>query len=189
MQYLLSQLEQDHQRILKMMYLLSKEINLLTGLDKGTPNCDRILEILDYIQVYPEIWHHPTEDILFHQLLRKDNVNIVAVQSLLRDHPSLEALSSQLSLIYTELRATAMAPTTSVLRLSRHYCSKQISHIHDERHVFSAITSRFDEADWQAVANALRRNTANSDDLAQFEYISRSKALNQSHILTSSDLH
>jgi hemerythrin-like domain-containing protein len=189
MQYLLSQLEQDHQRILRMMYLLSKEIKRVTGLEKGTPNYDRILEILDYIQVYPEVWHHPTEDVLFEQLLSKDHVNTVAVQKLLNDHPSLEALSSELSIMYSELSATAEPPTLSLLRLSRYYCSKQISHIHDERSIFAAISARFDDQDWQAVGVILQRNTANNDDLAQFDYISRSEDLNQAHVLTSCGLH
>ena len=94
MQYILEQLEQDHRRMLRMMYLLSKDIHRLTGLDRGTANMDRILEILDYIQVYPEIWHHPTEDVLFKQLLSKKHVNVEAIHLLLNDHPRLEALSS-----------------------------------------------------------------------------------------------
>jgi len=189
MQYLLEQLEQDHQRILRMMYLLSKEVNQITGLNKGTANCDRILDILDYIQVYPEVWHHPTEDVLFQQLLTKDQLNSSAVQKLLNEHPRLEALSTQLALIYSEFREADIRPSLRVLQLSRHYCSKQIAHIHDERNIFDAISARFNEQDWQIVNGILRENPVNQGDLKQIDYICRSDQLNQNHILTSRGLH
>jgi hemerythrin-like domain-containing protein len=189
MHYILEQLEQDHQRILRMMYLLSKEIDQLTGLEKGSANCDRILEILDYIQVYPEVWHHPTEDVLFQQLLSKEHINTAAVTKLLKDHPRLESLSAQLALIYSEFRHADLKPSTRVLLLSRHYCCKQISHIHEERNIFAAISERFNEQDWQTVNEALRGNQANREVPTQSEYIDRSEQLNQSHILTSIGLH
>ncbi|MEX1669360.1 hemerythrin domain-containing protein [Zhongshania guokunii] len=189
MHYLLEQLEQDHHRILRMMYVLSKEINQLTGLNKGTANCDRILEILDYIQVYPEVWHHPTEDVLFQQLLTKEHINTVAVKKLLNEHPRLEALSSQLALIYSEFREVKARPSLRVLQLSRYYCSKQIAHIHDERNIFDAISVRFNEQDWQTVNNALRESAAPDDERSQIDYICRSNHLNQNQLLTSSGLH
>ncbi|RNL58520.1 hemerythrin domain-containing protein [Zhongshania marina] len=162
MQYLLDQLEQDHHRILQMMYSLSNELNHYSNGD----NCTKILNILNYIRVYPEIWHHPTEDVLFNQLLSKPSISFKVVNELLKEHPHLEALSVELSGIYQECQSLESPPSHQTLQLSRHYCAKQISHIRAERNIFDAIKQRFNESDWHTVNEQLRananRNTANN---------------------------
>lgn len=107
MQYLLDQLEQDHHRILQMMYSLSNELNHYSNDD----NCTKILNILNYIRVYPEIWHHPTEDVLFNQLLSKPSISFKVVNELLKEHPHLEALSVELSGIYQECQSLESPPS------------------------------------------------------------------------------
>ena len=63
----------------------------------------------------------------------------------------LEALSDQLSLIFSELRLSEKPVRPAIIRLSKHYHSRQISHIHEERGIFQMAGELFGDADWQAI--------------------------------------
>ncbi len=145
------QLETDHQRMQRMLYDLNHQIESYFGLHDAPADVDAMMRCLDYIQIYPEVWHHPVEDIIFRQLLTKPGVNHYAVENVLRDHGMLEALSDQLSLIFSELRLSEKPVRPAIIRLSKHYHSRQISHIHEERGIFQMAGELFGDADWQAI--------------------------------------
>ena len=65
------QLETDHQRMQRMLYDLNHQIESYFGLHDAPADVDAMMRCLDYIQIYPEVWHHPVEDIIFRQLLTK----------------------------------------------------------------------------------------------------------------------
>ena len=152
---LIEQLERDHQQMLRMMYIFKRDLTRLSSEPTLAEGFVPLVDILDYVKVYPENWHHPAEDILFHQLRRKPQVNLQAIDLVLSDHPRLEALTTQLGLIFRELQQAGMPPSGPVLRLAHRFCSEQIAHIHAERNIFNAITSRFEPEDWQQVNDAI----------------------------------
>ena len=43
----------------------------------------------------------------------------------------------------------------SLVRLARHYHSRQISHIHEERSIFSVADQLFTPADWEEIQQAI----------------------------------
>ncbi len=190
MDHLLQQLENDHRRLLRLMYLLNREFDKFSGLQNGRHNCDQVLEILTYIQTYPEIWHHPVEDIIFSHLLDKPTINHIAVEALLRDHPRLEALSKQMAGIYDELQTSGAAPSPQILRLSRHYYAEQMSHITAERSIFAVVDAVFDDNDWCQIKNRVRRQLSpRNQQSMQDEYINRCEPVTKSHVLTFTGLH
>ena len=152
---LIEQLERDHQQMLRMMYIFKRDLTRLTSKPALSSALDPLIDILDYIKIYPENWHHPAEDILFNQLRQKPQVSLQAIDLVLGDHPRLEALTTQLGLIFRELQQAQMLPSGPVLRLAHRFCSEQIAHIHAERNIFNAITQRFTPDEWQQVNDAI----------------------------------
>ncbi len=148
---ILEQLEADHQRMQRMLYELNHEIENYFGFHDAPANIDMMMRSLDYIQVFPEVWHHPVEDVVFRQLLASPGVNGYAVENVLRDHSMLESLGDQLSLIFAELRLSEQPVRPAIIRLSKHYHCRQISHIHEERSLFQLADALFDESDWQHI--------------------------------------
>ena len=73
----------------------------------------------------------------------------------MRDHAMLEALSEQLSLIFAEMRMGEPTLRPSLVRLARHYHSRQISHIHEERSIFSVADQLFTPDDWEEIQQAI----------------------------------
>lgn len=148
---ILSRLESDHKRMLKMLYTLNGEVSKYYGLHRGKADLDTILAILDYIQVYPEQWHHPIEDILFAHLVQHPQTDQEAVAEVQQDHQRLEALSNRLVQIFGDLRLAESPAGLSVIRLCKHYYTRQISHIHDERRLFLDAEKMLDAEQWQQV--------------------------------------
>lgn len=190
MNHLLDQLENDHRRILRLMYLLNRELDKFTGLKAGKHNYDQVLEILDYIQSYPEAWHHPVEDIIFKQLLTRPNVNHLAVEELLHAHPRLEALSAQMAYVFGEYQAANMVPSPQAMRLGRQYHAEQMSHIHSERSIFSLIDTLFSEADWDEVNAKVASQFKHWDSQSiDDDYILRCESITSKHVFTGTGLH
>lgn len=152
---LIEQLERDHQQMLRLMYLFKKGLLSLPEKPLQSGQLPELVEILDFVKVYPETWHHPAEDILFAHLRQLPQINTLAIDAVANDHPRLEALSSQLRLIFGELQQAGMPPSGPVLRLAHRFCSEQIAHIHAERTIFAAINARFDPTDWVQVSEAI----------------------------------
>lgn len=155
MHSIFQQLEADHQRMQRMLYELIHEIERFSGMHVTPANLDTILNGLDYIQTFPEAWHHPVENVVFRQLHSKLGINHYALNNVMRDHSMLEALSEQLSLIFAELRMGEQTLRPSLVRLARHYHSRQISHIHEERSIFSVADQLFTPADWEEIQQAI----------------------------------
>lgn len=152
---MLSRLESDHQRMLKMLYTLNAEVSKFYGLHRGKADVDTILSVLDYIQVYPEKWHHPIEDILFAHLAQHPQADQYAIAEVQRDHQRLEALSDRLVQIFGELRLAQSNAGLSIIRLCKHYYTRQISHIHDERHLFLDAEKMLTADQWQRIEDEI----------------------------------
>lgn len=157
MHSIFQQLDADHQRMQRMLYELNQEIERFSGMHVTPANLDTILHGLDYIQTFPETWHHPVEHVIFRQLHGKPGINHYAVNNVMREHAMLEALSEQLSLIFAELRLGEQTVRPSLVRLARHYHGRQISHIHEERNIFSVADQLFTPEDWESIHGAIAR--------------------------------
>lgn len=162
MHNILLQLEADHYRMIHHLYLLDAEIESFCRIKSKLANCDKILELLDYIQNFPCEWHHPCEDILFNLLLSKPNINQISVKKLLDDHARLESLSREVLNIFTELRLHKSESTSQVLRISKRYYSQQVSHIHAERNIFQLIDMLFTPDDWQQAHELIQQHSNSS---------------------------
>lgn len=188
---LLEQLEDDHRRILKLLYLLSQEVEKFSRLSNGTHHCDATMEILDYIQTYPEAWHHPVEDLLFAQLVDKlEDLDSSAIEALLLQHPRLEAMGRQVSLIFGELQAANIPPPAKAQQLLRRYHAEQMSHIQSERKLFKLAEQVFSAEDWRQLRHSIRQQLGkDADTPSQAEYQQRCQPLLASNALTSTGLH
>lgn len=154
---ILSRLESDHHRMLKLLYTLNGEVGKFYGLHRGKASVDTILGILDYIQVYPEQWHHPIEDIIFDQLLQHPQADQAAITAVLQDHQRLESLSNRLAQIFGDLQMAHNTAGLSVIRLCKHFYTRQISHIHDERRLFADAQTILDADAWNAIETEVDR--------------------------------
>ena len=65
----LESLRQDHRYMQKLLDLLGRQINLVA--EDREPDSEILFEIADYFRSYPDLYHHPKEDLIAHMLMAR----------------------------------------------------------------------------------------------------------------------
>lgn len=172
MNYLLERLLLDHKQLSNILYRMDVEIRAYSGLLKQSPNLDKVLEIIDYIKVYPERWHHPAEDVIFGVLLENGSSASEAVKKALHEHSTLELLTENL---HCYLQKLAMGGHNHLkakfLRAAQEYTRRQRMHMDfEQRELFPVVDREFTEKDWERV-NALLQQQADASHAGLQPYI------------------
>lgn len=166
MNHVIEQLQEDHRQLVHVLYNLEREVRACSGLSSENSSMEAILDILDYIQVYPEIWHHPAEDALYEVLLDKDVGAAALVAHLVEEHGVLELLTENLleyiNQIVTSIDADAIK--MRFIKSTNDYISRQLHHMEQEQlHLFPLIEQHLTEDDWLAIKDRLRKQQQNYD--------------------------
>jgi hemerythrin-like domain-containing protein len=139
---LLAAMADDHRHINRLMSCLDAEVfNYLDGYGSELALC-RILDALEYMQVYPDRYHHPLENKLFARL--KPRVSDPDLLSMLENiegqHEELESMTCSLQEQFMALANDRDVDREQLADLYRRYSELQREHLQCEnKHVFSVL--------------------------------------------------
>lgn len=178
MNLILEQLQNDHKQLVRLLYQLEQQVKTYMGLIKASSSLESMLDILDYIQVYPELWHHPTEDIICDVLLEKDISVSGEVADLMAEHDTLELLSEN---IHEYINQLAVAKYTVIaekkarfIKASSLYINRQLQHMEKEQEVlFPLFEQRLDSSDWDKIRLRLKDKQKLIDEKQLQQYKTR----------------
>src|ERR1700730_16111073 len=68
----------------KLLAILERELEVFDRGDR--PDYEVIRAVISYFEVYPEVYHHPQEDLVFAKLRTRDPVAAAKVGDLAREH-------------------------------------------------------------------------------------------------------
>jgi len=110
-------------------------------------------DIVGYVRDYPDHVHHPTEDLLFERVLRKDPAQSRIVERLRRDHQAIQAETRQLLARLDELiEQPNPARAGEILQACRSLARHQRTHMQlENREAFPAAIATLSGADWQKI--------------------------------------
>lgn len=155
MKLITEQLQQDHQQIIKVLYHLDREITALSL--KTQKRCgDKVLDILDYIQVYPELWHHPAEDIIFDALLKANTAQADVIKRTIDEHEILALLTEQLLHHLDQWVSGAKASPHRLIKSCRDYIDRQLQHIQIEQEIIFPLFSQINAEQWRSIKQQLK---------------------------------
>ena len=63
---IIERLSQEHRNIEKLLAILERELEVFDRGDR--PDYEVIRAVISYFEVYPEVYHHPQEDLVFAKL-------------------------------------------------------------------------------------------------------------------------
>ncbi len=87
MSQVIAALNRDHANVAKLLDLLESEI---LAIEVGkTPDYPLLRNIMQYITQYPDRYHHPKEDLIFAQLVRREPEIRADVETQMDEHVSL----------------------------------------------------------------------------------------------------
>jgi hemerythrin-like domain-containing protein len=154
-----SQIFADHHNFLRLLRCLEAEIACYEADEAWSANLPVILDIFDYVQFYPEQYHHPLEDALFELLLAKQVGDAAQIRAMQVEHKTLEALTRKASQLFTSVANDSVVPVHELVRVTREFLDKQIAHINREHHLLCPLLAEsVSDAEWDAIAATVARH-------------------------------
>ena len=154
MNALLERLTSDHANFIRLMYCFRQQLAFLED-DQGDNDdfdVNLILDILDYINTYPNHWHHPIEDVIFDYVLQKSDQGRDVVSMLKEQHQQIEQLTQRLESEFQKVAIDSTVPVETLLGLGNQYLNLQIEHLEaEENQIFPLIDDVLEERDWQKI--------------------------------------
>ena len=149
-----SQLYADHYNFLRLLHFLESEIACYEAGSERHARLDIILDIFDYIQNYPERWHHPFEDAIFELMLIKQVPQSDQIWGLKSEHKKLEKLTHHASELFASVANDVVVPVEELVNVSLEFIRRQQEHINIEnRIVYPLFDQYLSQNDWETIGS------------------------------------
>lgn len=155
--HLLDRLQSDHQELSRFLYSFRLYVQRL--MDPGSKSdIDLILNMLDFINIYPENFHHPIEDVLFAHLLEKPDIDTADVRLIMSQHQQLESQTHHIREDFHTLSASSQGSLDRFFDEVMDYIDEQNAHLFlEETSVFPLIEEAFNDEDWLHVESLIEQ--------------------------------
>jgi hemerythrin-like domain-containing protein len=134
---LVKQLVKDHQQIEALLDELEREIANYESDSGRDPDLPLILAGLEYVRSFPQIYHHPLEDLLMAQIQTKNIGDDLrqCITNLLSQHIVLEQQTELLEQDFFSMANGMRLNKSSLFSRFRNYCMLQREHLQVENEV------------------------------------------------------
>jgi hemerythrin-like domain-containing protein len=171
------QLHTDHIHIARLLDLLEVQLGMFH--EDGRPDYALMMDTMQYMTNYPDLFHHPKEDVVFHILMERDASTKPVVQDLLKMHQVLAEKGLQflesLRTVVNELmveRETLESQGREYIALLRHHMDVE------EGQVFPHAARILSQEDWRRIDGAVEAmedplfgHRVQSEYLALYDFI------------------
>lgn len=121
------------------------------------PDYDLLLDIVDYLIHYPEVYHHPREDVLFTTMVEHDDEFRPRFERLERDHQTLKRYNHELFQELTAIVAGRAADRRALLRSIERYIAAYRAHMdYEAREIFPRAKGRLSAAEQKQLDDKTR---------------------------------
>jgi len=150
---IIERLSLEHRNIEKLLVFLEREFE---SFDRGNrPNYEVIHVIISYFKVYPEVYHHPQEDLVFAKLRIRDPAAAAKVGDLAREHEIGAKRLHRVAQTVKSLLVGREIPRQYVDTTVRDFIEHERQHvIMEERVFFPAALKALEPQDWTEIASA-----------------------------------
>ncbi len=147
-------LRREHADMAKLLHALERQLDVFDR--GGTPDYDIVQGVIDYCLDYPDLYHHPKEDLVLERLRLRDPEAAEAVGPLLPEHEAIAALTRRFAEAMDNIVHEAEVSREAVADLAREFLEVYRKHIAmEETKFFPAALAALQEADWEAIEKQL----------------------------------
>lgn len=147
---ILQDLHQDHVNLSRVLQLLQKQLDLIDC--GGEVNLHVLGEIIDYVQSYPDLLHHPREDVIFQVYRVRYSAGLDVIDRLMEEHRTLIAGTSALQGCVDQWEHDLPVPREHLKRLLADYLSRQWDHLNlEEGSIYKLLADSLTESDWAEI--------------------------------------
>ncbi|MEX2353743.1 MAG: hemerythrin domain-containing protein, partial [Gammaproteobacteria bacterium] len=148
----MDQLHKDHINYSKLLDLLDSYLEeQKAGSDKGYLE---MYLIMNYMTRYPDIFHHPYEDIIFEEVIKLDDDFRDEIENLEAEHTKLYEMSRSLLDDLDAVVNEHIVEKSKIQQAAAEYSSALRSHMDmEEARIFPGINERMTETAWNNIAD------------------------------------
>jgi len=157
----IADLELDHARISKLLNDLESEI---LAIEVGkTPDHHMMQAIMRYVATCLDRFHHPTEDLIFAQLMICDPGVCTDIEALLEEHVRISLFGSEFSGLLRAFDDLSVAPRQRLGSSGSRYIRTLREHMsREEERWFPLARQLLSDGQWQVIDETVRRITNSS---------------------------
>lgn len=146
----LDELQKDHSNLEKLLNLLTEQLQILEQDDEV--DFSLILDIVDYVESYLDLYHHPREDAMFKMYLAKSSSGRAMIDKLMKEHRALAQLTQSLCKLLNGIMHDAVISKETFKQELSAYIQHQKDHLTtEEEKVFPLINKTLTKEDWRQI--------------------------------------
>ncbi len=154
MAHIIQQLQKDHLNVARLLDLLEAQIGTLNH--GGTPDYLLMFDVMCYMRHYPDLFHHPKEDLVFEKLKERDANACPIVDNLMEEHKALAEKGVQFFESLQTIVSESMVPRETLESQGRGYIAFLRSHMDkEEDQAFPLASKVLREEDWAEIDTAM----------------------------------
>jgi hemerythrin-like domain-containing protein len=151
----IEQLQLDHRNMARLLDLVQSELEVMRAGEP--PDYDLLHSVMEYALHYPDICHHPKEDVIYRRMVRRDPTTEARVGNLLQEHGLLGELTRKLAAALHNVSQDVEVPRVWLESLVEDYVSTNRRHMaNEERLFFPLAIVALTEDDWQEIDASVR---------------------------------
>lgn len=141
-------LRREHANILKLIRTLERQVALFEK--AGVPDDDIIEGIADYFLSFPDLYHHPKENLVFAKLRERDPAAAEKIGDLQREHEEIASRTRDFTTAMRSAPGDERVPEIPFEKRAQDFIDFQKAHMEkEERHFFPAALEVLTPEDWE----------------------------------------
>lgn len=145
----------EHVNFARLLGLLEEQLDLFYGGD--VPNYELMLDVMYYMTHYPDLFHHPREDMAFEKIRDREIAARPVVDELVRQHVLLRESGERLHRDLDDIVNGSILSREHIEEPCRTYIANFRSHMEQEETDILPVASRvLHDADWAEINAAVR---------------------------------
>lgn len=154
MSAILDKLHKDHKNFSRLLVFLEKQLGLLENCESS--DIPTMVEAIEYMKNYPDLIHHPLENIVFKYYLDNyDNVN-TDILELLHEHDEMPELTNKLLEMLESILADVPQERKALCSSLNAYITVQKEHMNsEEANIYPLLNASLNEKDWDNINSEL----------------------------------
>jgi hemerythrin-like domain-containing protein len=147
-------LRHEHRNIEKMLLVLEQELKVFARGER--PDYEVIQAVIAYFQVYPDLYHHPPENLVFEKLKARDSTAATKIGDLEAAHRTGSDRLRRVAQAIESVLADRDLLRQSVSDIIGDFIQQERQHIAmEERDFFPAAVKALRPQDWAEIASRL----------------------------------
>lgn len=117
---------------------------------------DVLSAIAEYFLSFPDLYHHPKEDLIFAKLRERDPAACALIGNLREEHEEIARRTREFADGINAVLSEAQVPRESFCRWARNFMEQQRNHlVMEEKNFFPAARAALTAEDWEELENKM----------------------------------